>query len=91
MDNVIIVVIFIAALALVIGNFSLVQKNAKTPLRKKGLNDLQETLPRSNKENHKMPIIVSNDPIELKEKSEINMEVDDIEKQAATKNNTAEK
>jgi len=91
MDNVIIVVIFIAALALVIGNFSLVQKNAKTPLRKKGLNDLQETLPRSNKENHKMPTIVSNDPIELKEKSEINMEVDDIEKQAATKNNTAEK
>jgi len=87
MDNMLIVVICIAALALIIGNFSLVQKNAKTPLRKKGLNDLQETLPRSNKVKHKMPIIVSNDPIELKEKSEINMEVDDIEKQAAIKNN----
>jgi len=87
MDNMLIVVICIAALALIIGNFSLVQKNAKTPLRKKGLNDLQETLPRSNKVKHKMPIIVSNDPIELKEKSEISIEIDDIEKQAAIKNN----
>ena len=88
MDNGIIIVIFIAALAMVIGNFSLVQKNAKTPLRKKGLNDLQETLPRNNKEDHKMPTIVSNDPIELKEKSELNIEIDEIEKQAAIKNNT---
>ena len=88
MDNMIIVVICIAALALIIGNFSLVQKNAKTPLRKKGLNDSQETLPRSNKVKHKMPIIVSNDPIELKEKSELSIEIDEIEKQAAIKNNT---
>ena len=44
MDNGIIIIICIAALGLVIGNFSLVQKNAKTPLRKKSLNDLQETL-----------------------------------------------
>lgn len=88
MDNGIIIVIFIAALAMVIGNFSLVQKNAKTPLRKKGLNDLQETLPRNNNKDHKMPTIVSNEPIELKEKSELNIEIDEIEKQAAIKNNT---
>lgn len=88
MDNTIIIIICIAALGLVIGNFSLVQKNAKTPLRKKGLNDLQETLPRSNKKDHEMPTIVSNDPIVLKEKSELNIELDEIEKQAVIKNNT---
>ena len=88
MDNGIIIIICIAALGLVIGNFSLVQKNAKTPLRKKSLNDLQETLPRSNKKDHKMPTIVSNDPIELKERSEINIEIDEIEKQTVIKNNT---
>ncbi|WP_206485501.1 hypothetical protein [Thalassotalea sp. G2M2-11] len=43
-------IIFIA-LMLIIGNFSTVRRNAKTPLRKKGLNDLEETLPRSNKDN----------------------------------------
>jgi hypothetical protein len=85
MDSWLIIVIFIAALALVIGNFSLVQKNAKTPLRLKSLNDLQETLPRSNKEAHKMPIIVSKDPIELKERSELNIEIDEIEKQSVIK------
>jgi hypothetical protein len=90
MDNWLIIVIFIAALALVIGNFSLVQKNAKTPLRLKSLNDLQETLPRSNKETHQMPTIVSNDPIELKEKSELNIEIDEIEKQTTIKINTKE-
>jgi len=42
-------IIIIIALAILIGNFSTFQKSAKTPLRKKGLNDLKETLPRSNK------------------------------------------
>ena len=88
MDNWIIIVIFIAAIALVIGNFSLVQKNAKTPLRKKNLNDLQETLPRNNKATHKMPTIVSNEPIELKERSELAIEIDEIERISAIKNNT---
>jgi hypothetical protein len=88
MDNWIIIVIFIAAIALVIGNFSLVQKNAKTPLRKKSLNDLQETLPRSNKAAHKMPVIVSNEPIELKERSELAIEIDEIEIKSAIKNST---
>ena len=38
-----------------------------------------------------MPTIVSNDPIELKEKSDLNIESDEIneiEKQTAIKNNT---
>ena len=82
MDNWLIIAIIIAALALVIGNFSVVQKNAKTPLRKKSLNDLQETLPRSNKVNHKLPTIVSNEPIELKERSELKIEIDEITKQS---------
>lgn len=85
MDNWLVIAIIIAALALVIGNFSTVQKNANTPLRKKSLNDLQETLPRSNKKAHKMPVIVSKEPIELKERSELNIELDEIEKQAALK------
>ncbi len=42
-------IIIIIALVLVIGNFSTFSKNAKTPLRKKSLNDLQETLPRTSK------------------------------------------
>lgn len=47
----------IIALVILIGNFSTFQKNAKTPLRKKSLNDLKETLPRSNKTEHKMPTV----------------------------------
>jgi hypothetical protein len=35
------------------------QKNAKTPLRKKGLNDLKETLPRNKKTEHKLPTVES--------------------------------
>lgn len=44
--------IIIIALVLIIGNFSTFQKSSKTPLRKKGLNDLKETLPRTNKTTH---------------------------------------
>lgn len=40
---VILVVLFL------VGGLSTVQKDAKKPLRKKSLNDLKETLPRSNK------------------------------------------
>jgi len=46
--------IIIIAFVLIIGNFSTFQKNSKQKLRKKGLNDLKETLPRSNKQNHTM-------------------------------------
>ncbi|TWX52803.1 hypothetical protein [Colwellia hornerae] len=87
MDNWLVIAIIIAAAALMIGNFSVVQKNAKTPLRKQSLNDLQETLPRSHKKAHKMPTIVSNEPIELKGKSDLAIEVDEIAKQSALKRN----
>ena len=42
----------IVALVLLIGNLSTFQKSAKHPMRKKSLNDLQETLPRSHKKPH---------------------------------------
>ena len=49
--------IIIITLAILIGNLTTFQKNAKTPLRKKGLNDLKETLPRTQKSDHKMPTV----------------------------------
>lgn len=49
--------IIIIALVILIGNFSTFQKSAKTPLRKKGLNDLKETLPRTQKSSHQMPTV----------------------------------
>ncbi len=55
MDNWIAVVMIIIALVIIIGNLSSFQKTSKQKLRKKGLNDLQETLPRSQKTQHKMP------------------------------------
>ena len=85
MNDWLVIAIIIAVLALIIGNFSVVQKNAKTPLRKKGLNDLQETLPRSNKSAHTMPIIVSKEPVELTAKSALETEVDEIEEQVKNK------
>ncbi len=48
MDTWVIVVIIGLAFAAIIGNLSLLQKSAK-PIRRKGLNDLQETLPRTGK------------------------------------------
>ncbi len=57
MDDWVIPAIVIAAIFLMIGNYSTLQKNAKTPLRKKGLNDLEETIPRSKKTEHKMPTV----------------------------------
>jgi len=58
-ENWIIPVLIIVAIALIIGNLSTLQKNAKTPIRKKNLNDLKETLPRNNKTAHKLPTVPS--------------------------------
>ena len=55
MDNWIAWLFVIIALAVIIGNFSTFQKSAKRPMRKKSLNDLTETLPRTNKSKHQMP------------------------------------
>ena len=54
MDNWIIIVVFVVFALVIIGNFSTVRRNAKTPMRKKSLNDLEETLPRTNKKAQKM-------------------------------------
>jgi len=53
-------IIPIATLAVIlfyINKFSTLKKNAQTPMRKQGLNDLKETLPRSHKTEHKMPTV----------------------------------
>ncbi|MEW6982780.1 hypothetical protein AAD001_09040 [Colwelliaceae bacterium 6471] len=57
MDNWLAITIIIIAVVLLIGNFSTFQKSAKHPLRKTNLNDLKETLPRTNKKQHKMPTV----------------------------------
>lgn len=54
MDNWLVIGIIAIVFISIIGNFSTVHKNAKTPLRKKSLNDLQETLPRTHKTAHKL-------------------------------------
>lgn len=46
-------ILIIIAVIILVGNLSTFQKSAKTPLRKKGLNDLKETLPRTNKKEMK--------------------------------------
>ena len=48
-DSFIVIAIIVAVVMYIIGSFSAVQKSAKKPLRKQGLNDLKETLPRSHK------------------------------------------
>jgi len=55
LDNWLPLGIIAIVLIVLIGNFSTVRRNAKTPLRKKSLNELQETLPRTKKTSHQMP------------------------------------
>ncbi|WDD96981.1 hypothetical protein [Thalassomonas actiniarum] len=62
MDNWLIIGIIAIVFIIIIGNFSTVRRNAKTPLRKKSLNDLQETLPRTNKTSHQMPSMGQSKP-----------------------------
>lgn len=50
-------VLLIIVAVILIGNFSTFQKNSKTPLRKQSLNDLKETLPRSQKTKHQIPTV----------------------------------
>lgn len=46
METWIIVVIIVCAIAAIVGNLSMLQRSA-TPIRRKSLNDLKETLPRA--------------------------------------------
>jgi hypothetical protein len=57
MDNWIAYLIVGIAFVIIIGNFSTFQKNTHQKMRKKNLNDLEETLPRSQQTEHKMPTI----------------------------------
>lgn len=57
MDNWITYIIIGLALVIIIGNFSTFQKSTHHKMRKKNLNDLKETLPRSHQTEHKMPTI----------------------------------
>ena len=45
------------AAVLIIGNFSTFQKSTHQKMRKKNLNDLEETIPRTKQAPHKMPTI----------------------------------
>lgn len=51
------IIIVVVIILFIIGNFSTVQKSAKKPMRKQGLNDLKETLPRTNKTKHQLPTV----------------------------------
>ncbi len=57
MDNWISYLIIAIALLIIIGNLSTFQKSKNHKMRKKNLNDLQETLPRSKRAEHQMPTI----------------------------------
>jgi hypothetical protein len=57
MDNWIAYVMITIAIVIIVGNFSTFQKNTNQRMRKKNLNDLEETLPRSHQTDHKMSTI----------------------------------
>ncbi|QBG34780.1 DUF2897 family protein [Litorilituus sediminis] len=57
MNNWLAVLIIVIALVIIIGNFSTFKKSSKQKMRKRSLNDLQETLPRSHKKSHQMPTV----------------------------------
>jgi hypothetical protein len=44
----------VITVVIIIGNLSTFQKSSKQKMRKNGLNDRKETLPRTNKSAHKM-------------------------------------
>ncbi|PHR84942.1 MAG: hypothetical protein COA59_03630 [Colwellia sp.] len=57
MDNWMAYTMITIAFVIIVGNFSTFQKNTNQRMRKKNLNDLDETLPRSHKIDHKMSTI----------------------------------
>ncbi len=60
MDNWIAYLIIGLAAVIIIGNFSTFQKSTHHKMRKKNLNDLKETLPRSQRTEHKMSTVSKN-------------------------------
>lgn len=57
MNNWIAIFLVVIIMVIIIGNLSTFQKSSKQKMRKKGLNDLKETLPRTTKNAHKMDTI----------------------------------
>ena len=60
MDNWIAILFVVIAIIIIVGNLSTFHKSSHQRMRKKGLNDLEETLPRTNKTEHKMQSTKSN-------------------------------
>lgn len=54
MDNWIAIFFVVIAIVIIVGNLSTFHKSSNQKMRKRNLNDLEETLPRSNKTDHKM-------------------------------------
>ena len=57
MDNWLWISVISFVILVTIGHYSTLHKNSRQKLRKKGLNDLAETLPRSHKKDHKLPTV----------------------------------
>lgn len=57
MDSWIAYLIIGIAFVIIVGNFSTFQKSTHQKMRKRNLNDLEETLPRTHQTSHKMPTI----------------------------------
>ncbi len=62
MDNWLAIFMIVITVVIIIGNLSTFQKSSKQKMRKQSLNDLKETLPRSNKSGHQMAPIEKNKP-----------------------------
>jgi hypothetical protein len=62
MDNWLAIFMIVITVVIIIGNLSTFQKSSKQRMRKKSLNDREETLPRTNKSAHKMEHIEKNTP-----------------------------
>ncbi len=60
MDNWLAIFIIVITVVIIIGNLSTFQKSSKQKMRKKSLNDREETLPRTHKSTHKMKSIEKN-------------------------------
>jgi hypothetical protein len=54
MNNWLAIFMVVITVVIIIGNLSTFQKSSKQKMRKNSLNDREETLPRTNKNTHKM-------------------------------------
>jgi len=69
-------IIIVVIVLFLVGNLSTVHKTSNKPLRKKGLNDLKETLPRSNKTESALDTFETKTPNATKSNSSANKSID---------------